>query len=70
MRIETLKEPRANPEVDVLIIGGGVNGIATFRDLVLQNIKVLLVEKITGATLPNYVSPIQIDSIFAPINIL
>lgn len=29
----------------VLIIGGGINGIATFRDLALQGIKVLLVER-------------------------
>ncbi len=45
MRTETLKDLSENPEVDVLIVGGGVNGIATFRDLALQNIKVLLVEK-------------------------
>lgn len=34
-----------NPAVDVLIIGGGVNGIGTFRDLALQGVRVLLVDK-------------------------
>ena len=29
---------------DVLIIGGGINGIATFRDLALQGVDVALVE--------------------------
>jgi glycerol-3-phosphate dehydrogenase len=33
------------PEVDVLIIGGGINGLATFRDLALQGVRVLLVER-------------------------
>ena len=36
---------RENPAVSVLIIGGGVNGIGTFRDLALQGVNVLLVEK-------------------------
>jgi glycerol-3-phosphate dehydrogenase len=34
-----------NPEVSVLIIGAGVNGIGTFRDLALQGIDVLIVDK-------------------------
>jgi glycerol-3-phosphate dehydrogenase len=34
-----------NSNLDVLIIGGGVNGIGTFRDLAFQGINVLLVEK-------------------------
>ncbi|MGN6326818.1 FAD-dependent oxidoreductase [Pseudolysinimonas sp.] len=33
------------PEYDVLIIGGGINGLATFRDLALQGVRVLLVER-------------------------
>jgi glycerol-3-phosphate dehydrogenase len=33
------------PECDVLIIGGGINGLATFRDLALQGVRVLLVER-------------------------
>ncbi len=36
---------RTNPEISVLIIGGGINGIGTFRDLALQGVDVLLVEK-------------------------
>lgn len=34
-----------NPKAQVLIIGGGINGIATFRDLALQGIEVVLVER-------------------------
>lgn len=34
-----------NPEVSVLIIGAGVSGIGTFRDLALQNVEVLMVDK-------------------------
>lgn len=33
------------PDVDVLVIGGGINGIGTFRDLALQGVRVLLAEK-------------------------
>ena len=36
---------RQNPEISVLIVGGGINGIGTFRDLALQGVDVLLVEK-------------------------
>jgi glycerol-3-phosphate dehydrogenase len=36
---------RARPEADVLIIGGGINGLATFRDLALQGVDVVLVER-------------------------
>jgi len=36
---------RENPAADVLIIGGGINGIATFRDLALQGVSVVLVER-------------------------
>ena len=41
-RLAGLKE---NPKAQVLIIGGGINGLATFRDLALQGIDVVLVEK-------------------------
>ena len=44
-RQQTLKTIRDNPNVSVLIIGGGINGIGTFRDLALQGIDVLLVDK-------------------------
>ncbi|ROQ39620.1 glycerol-3-phosphate dehydrogenase [Frondihabitans sp. PhB188] len=33
------------PSAQVLIIGGGINGIATFRDLALQGVDVVLVER-------------------------
>ncbi len=36
---------RTHPQVSVLVIGGGINGIGTFRDLALQGVGVLLVEK-------------------------
>lgn len=36
---------RANPDISVLVVGGGVNGIGTFRDLAHQGVDVLLVEK-------------------------
>ncbi len=36
---------RENPEVSVLIIGGGVNGIGVFRDLALQGVDALLVDR-------------------------
>jgi glycerol-3-phosphate dehydrogenase len=35
----------ANPRAQVLVIGGGINGIATFRDLALQGVDVILVER-------------------------
>ncbi|WP_137844395.1 glycerol-3-phosphate dehydrogenase/oxidase [Microbacterium sp. 2FI] len=41
------------PYADVLIIGGGINGLATFRDLALQGVDVALVESadfISGAS--------------------
>lgn len=34
-----------NPEFDVVVIGGGINGISVFRELALQGVKVLLAEK-------------------------
>jgi glycerol-3-phosphate dehydrogenase len=44
---------REQPSAEVLIIGGGINGIATFRDLALQGINVVLVERddyVSGAS--------------------
>jgi glycerol-3-phosphate dehydrogenase len=40
-----LSKLRDNPRAQVLVIGGGINGIATFRDLALQGVDVVLVEK-------------------------
>ena len=36
---------RDRPHADVLIVGGGINGIATFRDHALQGVDVALVER-------------------------
>ncbi|HLP23546.1 MAG TPA: glycerol-3-phosphate dehydrogenase/oxidase [Microbacteriaceae bacterium] len=44
---------RARPRADVLIIGGGINGIATAWDLALQGVDVALVERndfVSGAS--------------------
>lgn len=44
-RLEIIEKFRQQPEVPVLIVGGGVNGIGVFRDLALQGVEVLLVDK-------------------------
>jgi glycerol-3-phosphate dehydrogenase len=44
-RAEQLKNIQENPSFDVLVIGGGINGIGTFRDLAVQGLRVLLAEK-------------------------
>jgi glycerol-3-phosphate dehydrogenase len=44
-RQEVLHSISQNSKISVLIIGAGVNGIATFRDLALQGVDVLLVER-------------------------
>src|SRR5690349_20311299 len=44
-RNEIFTALKTKPEVSVLIVGGGVNGIGTFRDLALNGVDVLLVEK-------------------------
>ncbi len=44
-RHEILSTLTSNPEVSVLIVGGGINGIGTFRDLAINGVDVLLVEK-------------------------
>lgn len=36
---------RQRPQAKVLIIGGGINGVGTFRDLALQGVDVALVER-------------------------
>ncbi|MEB0292625.1 FAD-dependent oxidoreductase, partial [Cryobacterium sp. 10C2] len=41
------------PRAQVLIIGAGINGIATFRDLAMQGIDVAIVDKgdyVSGAS--------------------
>ncbi len=44
-RAGALQSLRENPRVSVLVIGGGINGIGTFRDLALQGSDCLLVER-------------------------
>jgi glycerol-3-phosphate dehydrogenase len=45
MRKDALAALRQKSDVSVLIVGAGVNGIGTFRDLALQGVDVLLVDK-------------------------
>src|SRR5512141_1122611 len=44
-RDEIFSTLKNKSEVSVLIIGGGINGIGTFRDLALNGVDVLLVER-------------------------
>jgi glycerol-3-phosphate dehydrogenase len=44
-REDMLAEVRANPKVQALVVGGGVNGISVFRELALQGVDVLLVDR-------------------------
>ncbi|EPF00305.1 glycerol-3-phosphate dehydrogenase/oxidase [Rhizobium grahamii] len=44
-REETLDGLRKSPKVDVCVLGGGINGLSVFRELALQGVNVLLVEK-------------------------
>lgn len=44
-RSETLTTLKNNPEISVLIVGAGINGIGTFRDLALNGADVLLVDR-------------------------
>ena len=44
-RQDILSHLRENPEISVLIVGGGINGIGVFRELALNGVDVLLVER-------------------------
>ena len=44
-RQEVLSHLRESPEVSVLIVGGGINGVGVFRELALNGVDVLLVER-------------------------
>ena len=44
-RNKILSSLKENPEIFVLIIGAGINGIGTFRDLALNGVDVLLVDR-------------------------
>ncbi|RRJ86971.1 glycerol-3-phosphate dehydrogenase/oxidase [Gulosibacter macacae] len=50
---ENVAALQARPHAEVLIIGGGINGLATFRELVTQGVDVALVERddfVSGAS--------------------
>src|SRR5689334_3321363 len=44
-RNEILQAIKENPNVSVLIVGAGINGIGTFRDLAVNGVDVLLVDR-------------------------
>ncbi len=44
-RQDVLSHLRETPEISVLIVGGGINGIGVFRELALNGVDVLLVER-------------------------
>ncbi|RJP55752.1 MAG: glycerol-3-phosphate dehydrogenase/oxidase [Anaerolineaceae bacterium] len=44
-RNEILSSLKANPHVSVLIVGAGINGIGTFRDLALNGVDVLMIDR-------------------------
>jgi glycerol-3-phosphate dehydrogenase len=49
----SLSDLRSRPRAQVLIIGAGINGIATFRDLALQGVDVAIVDRgdyVSGAS--------------------
>jgi glycerol-3-phosphate dehydrogenase len=52
-RSETLRSLKDTPDIDVLVIGAGVNGIATFRDLAINGVNTLIVDRgdfVSGAS--------------------
>ncbi len=44
-RSDAIEQIRANGAFDVIVVGGGINGIGVYRDLSLQGLRVLLVER-------------------------
>lgn len=44
-RTVILETIRRNGAFDVVVVGGGINGIGVFRELALQGLRVLLVER-------------------------
>ena len=44
-REDALRRIRQDGDFDAVVIGGGINGIAAYRDLALQGLRVLLVER-------------------------
>ncbi|MEM5470424.1 glycerol-3-phosphate dehydrogenase/oxidase [Hoeflea sp. AS60] len=44
-RHDSIDQVRQNGNFDVVVVGGGINGIGVFRELALQGLRVLLVER-------------------------
>jgi glycerol-3-phosphate dehydrogenase len=44
-REDALRRIRQDGDFDAIVVGGGINGIAAYRDLALQGLRVLLVER-------------------------
>jgi len=44
-REDMLAALRARPEVQAVVVGGGINGISVFRELALQGVRVLMVDR-------------------------
>lgn len=44
-RNEIISSLKQNPQLSVLIVGAGINGIGTFRDLALNGVDVLLIDR-------------------------
>ena len=44
-QLKSLEYIQQTPKISVFIIGAGINGIGTFRDLALQGVDVLIVDK-------------------------
>ena len=44
-RDELLTSIKNTPDISVLIVGGGINGVGTFRDLALNGVDVLLIDR-------------------------
>ena len=44
-RNEILERLEKNPEVDVLIVGGGINGAGSFMDMAINDVNVLLIDR-------------------------
>lgn len=44
-RNDATRRIRQDGDFDAVVVGGGINGIATYRDLALQGLRVLLVER-------------------------
>jgi len=44
-RVQTIRSIKSNPKTTALIIGAGINGIGTFRDLALQGVDCLIIDR-------------------------